>query len=95
MRKASWLTQLDGFFMRALYWFMIKSNVYLLIKDKQGNWKPNLDFPAVGYNLLKTKSKGFPDLTFGLPGFCRPVWRWNVNEYTHLKNIPEKKGGCK
>jgi hypothetical protein len=53
----------------------------LLIKNKRGRWESNLGVPAGGYKLLNTKSKGYPDIEIGGPGFCFPVWRWNGTEY--------------
>jgi hypothetical protein len=53
----------------------------LLIKDKQGFWRPNLGFPAGGYTLLKTKNEGYPDIEIGGVGKCSPVWRWNGKAY--------------
>ncbi len=60
---------------------MAGGELHLFIKDKQGQWKSNLGFPAGDYNLLSTKNKGFPDIEIGGPGSCSPVWRWNGTEY--------------
>jgi hypothetical protein len=56
----------------------------LLIKSN-GHWKVNLGFPAGGYKLLTTKTKGFPDIEIGGAGFCFPVWRWSGSEYAIYK----------
>jgi hypothetical protein len=60
---------------------MAGGQLTLLIKNKQGRWKSNLGFPAGGYKLMSTKSKGYPDIEIGLPGLCAPVWRWNGIQY--------------
>ena len=52
----------------------------LYIKNKNGQWKPQFGFPGI-YTVLKTKSKGYPDIEVGGPGNCFPVWRWNGQEY--------------
>jgi hypothetical protein len=52
----------------------------LYIKNKNGQWKPQFGFPGI-YTVLKTKSKGYPDIEIGGPGNCFPVWRWNGREY--------------
>lgn len=57
----------------------------LLIKDKMGHWQSNLGFPAESYKLLETKSRGYPDIEIGGPGFCFPLWRWNGNQYAVSK----------
>ena len=53
----------------------------LLIKDRNGRWKRNLGFPAVGYEILPTKNRGFPDIAVKGRWSCFPVWRWNGKEY--------------
>jgi hypothetical protein len=57
----------------------------LLIKGKEGDWKPNLRIPAAGYKVLPTKNKGYPDIEVGGPGACFPVWRWNGHRYDLYK----------
>ncbi|MFA5913780.1 MAG: hypothetical protein WC830_09530 [Burkholderiales bacterium] len=70
------------------------TSIWLFIKDSAGRYRQNLGFPTAGYTILKTRSKGFPDLRFGGPGFCFGVWRWNGSEYQHWRNHPMEKGGC-
>ncbi len=53
----------------------------LFIKNKRGQWKRNLGFPAGGYRLLSTSNKGYPDIEIDGPGVCFPVWRWNGTVY--------------
>jgi hypothetical protein len=50
------------------------------IKNTHGQWKPQFGFPGI-YTVLKTKSKGYPDIEIGGPGTCFPVWRWNGRAY--------------
>ncbi|WP_287129551.1 hypothetical protein [Candidatus Cyanaurora vandensis] len=54
--------------------------VNLYIKNKNGQWQPQFGFPGT-YTVLKTKSKAYPDIEIGGPGFCFPVWHWNGQQY--------------
>ncbi len=54
------------------------------IKNAGGQWKPQFGFPGM-YNILKTKSKGYPDIKIGGPGSCAPVWRWNGQQNAIVK----------
>ncbi|MGZ8942620.1 MAG: hypothetical protein ACXW00_07635 [Methylobacter sp.] len=64
-------------------------NVNLYIKDKKsGLWNPQFGFPGI-YSVLKTMNNGYPDIEFGGPGFCSPVWRWNGQKYQIYKKCPE------
>jgi hypothetical protein len=65
---------------------MAGAQLFLLIKEKSGGWKVNLDIPAGGYKLLSTGSAGFPDIEISSPGVCSPVWRWNGDKYAILKS---------
>lgn len=56
----------------------------LYIKNPAGQWKQQFGFPGM-YNILKTKSQGYPDIEIGGPGTCFPVWRWNGRQYDLLK----------
>jgi hypothetical protein len=71
-----------------------ESSVWLFIKDETGSYRQKLGFPAAVYEVLESTNAGFPDLKFGGPGFCRGVWRWNGNDYEHLRNEPDEPGGC-
>lgn len=71
------------------------SSIWLFVKQKQhAAYKKNLDFPAAAYKLLPIKTKGFPDIQVGGPGFCEGVWRWNGQSYSHHKNVSTAPGGC-
>ena len=48
----------------------VSMNLYL--KNTNGQWKPQFGFPGI-YTVLKTKSKGYPDIEVGGPGNCFPV----------------------
>src|SRR3989344_3345181 len=52
-------------------------SIDLFVRDSAGKYRKQLGFPAAGYIVLKERNKGYPDLMFGGPGFCRPVWRWS------------------
>jgi hypothetical protein len=66
----------------------------LFIKDAKGKYTRAFDLPASGYERQTTANKGFPDLAFDDPGFCRGIWRWNGTKYEHFKNVPVMEGGC-
>lgn len=56
----------------------------LYIKGSNGQWQPQFGFPGM-YTVLKTRSKGYPDIEIGGPGNCFPVWRWNGQQYALYK----------
>jgi hypothetical protein len=56
------------------------TNLSLLIKNRQSEWKDNFGFPGI-HKVLNTKNKGYPDIEIGGPGLCFPIYRWNGNEY--------------
>lgn len=64
---------------------MAGSKLVLFIKDRQGVWQSNLDFPAGGYTQLKNRRGGFPDISINSPGPCAPVWGWNGSQYDLVK----------
>ena len=59
---------------------MAGQRVDLYIKNKQGRWRAQFGFPGE-LMPLKAKNRGYPDIGFGLPGLCFPVWRWNGQRY--------------
>ncbi len=63
----------------------VQTNLY--IKGADGKWTNQFGFPGIA-NVLKTKSKGYPDIEIGGPGFCFPVWRWNGKAYDIFKKCP-------
>lgn len=65
------------------------SSVTALIKDKNGSYQNNLNFPGAGIYVLPTASQGYPDLLIGGMGFEFPIWRWNGKEYNFYKKINE------
>ena len=73
---------------------MAGSSVALFIKDAGGKYRVNLGFPGASADPKPEKSKGYPELLIGGPGFCFPVWRWNGSEYGLLRNEPQAPGGC-
>ena len=56
----------------------------LFIKASNGRWQRECGFPGV-HSILKSRSKGFPDIEVGGPGNCFPVWRWNGQLYAPHK----------
>ena len=73
---------------------MAGASVSLFIKDASGKYQQNLGFPGITADPKPEKSKGYPDLVIGGPGFCFPVYRWNGKAYEHLRNEPQEPGGC-
>ena len=70
------------------------SSVVLFIKDAAGEYQTNLGFPGASADPKPEKSKGYPDLVIGGPGFCFPVWRWNGKAYDYLRDEAQAPGGC-
>ena len=66
----------------------------LFIKDSSGSYQPQFGFPAFGWTRLDSESHGWPDLSFGGPGFCRPRWTWQRDAYEFKCNLPQIDGGC-
>lgn len=69
------------------YGGMTGANVDLMIKDQDGQWVSQFGFPGI-YKVLETKNMGYPDIEFGGPGFCFPIWRWNGQKYAIHKKCP-------
>jgi hypothetical protein len=66
----------------------------MLAKDAAGQYQTQLGFPALGWTALPAREQGWPDLSFGGPGFCHAVWAWNGDAYAFKCNLPETEGGC-
>lgn len=66
----------------------------LLSKDAQRGYQMQLGFPALGWTALASASQGWPDLSFGGPGFCHAVWTWRDDGYEFKCNLAETEGGC-
>ena len=73
---------------------MAGSSVALFIEDAAGKYQTNLGFPGASADPKPEKSKGYPDLLIGGPGFCFPVWRWNGKAYDLHRQEPQEPGGC-
>ena len=69
-------------------------SISLFIKDGSGKFRYQLGFPAMGYEILEIGVDGYPDLQFGGPGFCFPVWAWDGNNYEYKCSMPQAEGGC-
>lgn len=52
----------------------------LVGKQADGNWKLLAGGSGIPI-FLESRSKGWPDLQVGGPGFCFPVLRWNGQRY--------------
>lgn len=65
------------------------SSIWLFIRRAGGAYEPEFGFPAFAYEVLPETRAGFPDLRFGGPGFCWPVWRWDGARYTYLRSDGE------
>jgi hypothetical protein len=70
------------------------SSIWLFLKDAHGAYQPQFGFPAAAHKVLKSRSKGLPDIQLGGRGFCEAVWRWDGKGYAHHKNVPTQPGGC-
>lgn len=66
----------------------------LFVSDTSGAYRPQLGFPALGWSVLRTEQREWPDLRFGGPGFCHPVWTWQQGQYAFRCNLPEVPDGC-
>jgi hypothetical protein len=64
----------------------------LYIKDRVGKWINQFGFPG-DYTILKTRSKGFPDIEIVGPGACSPAWRWNGAAYALWKSAEARAAG--
>lgn len=69
-------------------------SISLFIKDDSGKYQYELGFPAMGYQILERGVDGYPDLMFGGPGFCFPVWAWDGSNYEFKCSLPQAEGGC-
>ena len=66
----------------------------LFTRNGGGQWESQFGFPALGWTILESSSEGWPDLRFGGPGFCHPVWTWRSGGYIFRCSSPEDPGGC-
>ena len=73
---------------------MTGRSLTLLTKDAGGQYRQQFGFPALDWIALETATEDWPDLRFGGPGFCHPVWTWQSGNYMFKCNLPEEPGGC-
>jgi len=78
----------------SIYSGMVGQTLVIFIKNQHGEYIKNFDVGSVAYEKLKSSSQGFADLQLGGPGFCRGIWRFDGQQYSHLCNIEDMKGGC-
>ena len=74
---------------------MAGAALWLFIKAPSGQWQGQLGFPAGGYHVLTTRTKGWLDIQPELPGDCQPVWGWNGNAYDIVRRVEARRGACK
>lgn len=78
----------------SIYSGMVGQTLVIFIKNQNGEYIKNFDVGSITYEKLKSSSHGFADLKLGGPGFCRGIWRFDGQQYSHLCNIEDMKGGC-
>lgn len=78
----------------SIYSGMVGQTLVIFIKKQNGEYIKNFDVGSIIYEKLKSSSHGFADLQLGGPGFCRGVWRFDGQQYSHLCNIEDMKDGC-
>lgn len=66
----------------------------LFVPNPESGYERQFGFPAGGWTALESKTDGWPDVSFGGPGFCHPVWAWRNGAYEFICNLPEQAGGC-
>ena len=73
---------------------MTGRSLTLFTRDGPGSFQQHFGFPALGWSALDSSEQGWPDISFGGPGFCRAVWKWSDEGYQFKCNLPEVQGGC-
>jgi hypothetical protein len=66
----------------------------LVTRTASGQWHKLYASPGIP-SVLKTSSRGWPDIEIGSPGFCFPVLRWNGTTYTEYRRREEQRGACR
>lgn len=74
---------------------MAGAALWLFIKSPAGQWQAQMGFPAGGYRILSTRTKGWLDIQPEMPGDCQPVWGWNGKSYDVVRRIEGRRGACK
>lgn len=57
----------------------------VLTPNGPGKWRAVINLIGIP-EFLKIRSKGWPDIEVGGPGFCFPVWRYNGKVYDPHRN---------
>lgn len=70
------------------------STINLFVKGNDGKYREQLGFPAFDFEILERRNEGFPDLTFGGPGFCQGVWVWDNGGYEYSCSLESEPGAC-
>lgn len=90
----------DGTFEVFIHWGntctsgMAGRSLSLYTRTADGDYQPELGFPALTWEALPAAPGTWPELSFGGPGFCRPVWARAADQYQFRCNIPDTEGGC-
>jgi hypothetical protein len=69
-------------------------SISLFVRNADGQYAMNFGFPANTYRRLATNNHGFPDIEFGMAGFCQGVWQWNGFKYEYKCSLEYEPGGC-
>jgi len=78
----------------SIYSGMVGQTLVIFNKNQNGEYIKILDLGSVDYEKLKSSSHGFSNLQLGGPGFCRGIWSFDGQQYSHFCNIEDIKGGC-
>ena len=90
----------DGVFEIFLQWGntctsgMAGQSIGLLVRDPGGDYQFELGFPAAGWRAMDSSENGWPDLSFGVPGFCQPVWARTAGAYQFRCSVPQDTDVC-
>lgn len=71
-----------------------ENSVWLFIRGEDGHLRSNLGVPAKKIIVTEEHHDGYNDIRLSGNGFCEAIWRWDGNQYQHLKNIATQPGGC-
>jgi hypothetical protein len=90
----------DGVFEIFLQWGntctsgMAGRSIGLLVRNAGGDYQFELGFPAAGWLAMDSSENGWPDLSFGVPGFCQPVWARTAGAYQFKCSVPQDTDMC-
>jgi hypothetical protein len=64
------------------------------LRDPAAGYQRQFGFPAINWEPLVIGEDGWPDLMFGGPGFCHPVWTFRAGAYPFKCSRPDSLDGC-